>query len=223
MGLGRHDFKPAELADQIAAEREGQAFLVYRDRDGTQAILALSGERMTVGRDPGADLALDWDPGVSRLHSLLEFLAGSWTVVDEGLSRNGTFVNEVRLRGRRRLSDRDMLRFGATQALFRSPGTPLDETPAMATGKTGQVTEAQHRVLVALCRPLFDDPAGHNVPPSNAQIAEQLTLGVESVRTHLKTLFKLFEIPDLPQSQKRAELARRALASGIVAPRDLSD
>ena len=39
----------------------------------------------------------------------------------------------------------------------------------------------------------------------------------------MKTLFKLFEVPDLPQNRKRAELARRVLASGVVRPRDLSD
>ncbi len=222
MGLGRHDFKPAELAEQLAAEREGRPFLVYRNASGEQAILGLSGERFTIGRAPESELTIDWDPGVSRLHSVLERLAGSWTVVDDQFSRNGTFVNESRVRGRRRLRDRDLLRVGETQVLFRSSEAEADETPAMASRSLIGVSEAQQRVLVALCRPLFDQASGTNVPPSNGEIATELTLGVESVRSHLKTLFKLFEIPDLPQSQKRAELARRALASGIVVPRDLS-
>ena len=49
----------------------------------------------------------------------------------------------------------------------------------------------------------------------------KLAVSVEAVRTHMKALFKLFEVPDLPQNRKRAELARRALAAGVILPRDL--
>jgi DNA-binding NarL/FixJ family response regulator len=58
--------------------------------------------------------------------------------------------------------------------------------------------------------------------PTNREIADDLTVSVEAVRAHLKTLFKLFDVHDLPQNRKRAELARRALATGVVVPRDLS-
>ena len=44
-----------------------------------------------------------------------------------------------------------------------------------------------------------------------------------AVKTHLRTLFQRFEIESLPQNEKRAELARRALESGAVAPGDLGD
>jgi hypothetical protein len=44
---------------------------------------------------------------------------------------------------------------------------------------------------------------------------------VEGVRTHLKALFRSFEVPDLPQNRKRSELARRAFVAGIVTERDL--
>jgi DNA-binding CsgD family transcriptional regulator len=60
-------------------------------------------------------------------------------------------------------------------------------------------------------------------PPSNAELAETLGLSTEAVRSHLKTLFKLFEVPDLPQNRKRAELARRAVAAGVVSPRDVTN
>ena len=58
---------------------------------------------MTVGRAPGADVVLDDDPLVSRLHFTLELAGGVWTAVDNGLSRNGTFVNERRVSGRLQL------------------------------------------------------------------------------------------------------------------------
>ena len=76
-------------------------------------------------------------------------------------------------------------------------------------------------MLIELCRPLLATGEAGAVPPSNAEIAAALTVSVEAVRTHLKALFKLFEVPQLPQNRKRAELARRALAAGVVMPRDL--
>ena len=59
------------------------------------------------------------------------------------------------------------------------------------------------------------------MPASNSEVARELVVSVEAIRTHLKTLFRLFDVPDLPQNRKRAELARRVLASGVVGPRDL--
>ena len=219
MTFSAHDRTPAELAELLAAERIGRPFLLFRDGTGAQRILALEGERITVGREAGNDLALDWDPETSRLHALLEHLGGSWTVVDDGLSRNGTLVNGVRIHGRRRLGDRDVVRFGTTQVLYRDPETGAEETaPAAGDATLTAVTAAQRRVLVALCRPLAEVGAA---PPANAEIASELAVSVEAVRTHMKALFKLFEVPDLPQNRKRAELARRALAAGVILPRDL--
>jgi hypothetical protein len=218
-----HDSSPAELAALMEAERRGEPFLLYREPGGAQRLVTLEGERLSVGRERGQGLALSWDPEVSRLHALLERLGGSWTVVDDGLSRNGTHVNGTLVNGRRRLDDRDVIRIGSTHLLFRNPAQGADETPAAARPEAvAGLTAAQHRVLVALCRPLLEARDAPAAPPSNAEVADALTISVEAVRTHLKTLFKLFEIPDLPQNRKRAELARRALASGVVLPRDLS-
>jgi hypothetical protein len=185
-------------------------------------VLPLEGERLSIGRERGQDVVLDWDAEVSRLHALLERLGGSWTVVDDGLSRNGTTVNGGPVRGRRRLRDGDLIRVGSTELMFRDPGEGADETPAAAgPAAAAGVTAAQRRVLVALCRPLLAAAEVPAATPSNAEIATELTISVEAVRTHLKALFKLFEVPDLPQNRKRAELARRALASSVVVPRDL--
>lgn len=223
MAFAPHDYSPAELAEVLAAERDGQPFLLYRDDSGAQRLLPLDGDRISVGREPGNELVLGWDAETSRVHALLERLGESWTVVDDDLSRNGTYVNGARVRGRRRLSDRDVLRFGITQVLYRDPAAGADETIPAAGLASAAVTTAQRRVLVALCRPLLEATDVAGPPPSNPEIAEELTLSAEAVRSHLKTLFKLFEIPDLPQNRKRAELARRALASGVVLPRDLTD
>ncbi len=215
-------FSAPELQEQLAAERDGDPFLVLRGADGRQRLLRLEGDRFTVGRDPSSDLALDWDENVSRLHALLERLAGSWTVADGDLSRNGTFVNEARVRGRRRLHDRDILRFAGTRVIFRAPSAQADETPFVPTesAATRAVSPAQRRVLSALCAPLLDAREPVSATPSNIEIAESIGISVESVRSHMKALFREFDIPALPQYRKRMELARRALNAGAITSRD---
>jgi pSer/pThr/pTyr-binding forkhead associated (FHA) protein len=216
---------PAELAELLAAVRNGQTFLTWRDGERAQQLLVLGRERVTVGREDRSDVPLVWDPEASRLHALLEYVGGSWTVVDDGMSRNGTFVNGVRVRSRQRLNDGDILRFGSTDVLIRDPSSATRETvPASSAGGHGAlaVTAAQRRVLVILCRPLLETADVAGVLPSNPEIANELTVSVEAVRSHMKTLFKLFEVPGLPPNRKRAELARRAIGAGIVTLRDRS-
>src|SRR4051794_33463694 len=108
-----HQHSPSELKKQIEAERRGSPFVVYRDGAGEQVILELAeGSRLTIGRNTDSDLCLDWDPDVSRVHAALERVGVQWTLVDDGVSRNGSFVNGERVHGRRRLADSDRLRFG---------------------------------------------------------------------------------------------------------------
>lgn len=223
MPFTSHDFSFAERTEQLEADELGDPYLLYRDGEAAQQIVPLAGrDRLTVGRLAGSDLALAWDEEVSRAHAQLERVGGEWTVVDDGLSRNGTFANGERVLGRHRLRDRDVLRFGHTEVLFREPLAPGVETaPSAELARLARLSEAQRRVLVALCRPVAA-PGPLAAPASNREIAAELVLSVEAVRTHLKTLFQRFEVPDLPQNRKRAELARRALASGIVGPRDLN-
>ena len=53
--------------------------------------------------------------------------------------------------------------------------------------------------------------ASYAVPASNRQIADELVIGVETVKTHMRALFEAFDLGALPQHQKRAALAQRAL------------
>jgi hypothetical protein len=77
------------------------------------------------------------------------------------------------------------------------------------------LSDAQRRVLISLCVPLDDAPfAG---PRSKPRDRRRPHLSVETVKTHLRALFDLFEIGDLPQNRKRAELVRRAFESGVLA------
>lgn len=195
--------------------------MVLRDGAERQHLLELDVPRLTIGRGPSNDIALTWDDRASRLHAELEFLGGEWVIVDDGLSTNGTWVGEDRVVGRRRLYDGDVIRVGDTLIAFCAPGsqnarTNLAENAASAV----QITPGQRRVLVALCRPVVSDGAG-GVPLSNRQVAEELCVSVDAVKTQIRALIVSFGIEDVPASQKRATLVDRAIRLGIVTARDL--
>jgi DNA-binding CsgD family transcriptional regulator len=214
----------AELKAQIEAERTGQPFLVYRDGDGEQRLVFVAPgmTELWIGRSASAQVQLDWDEEVSALHAQLEVVGEECTLIDEGLSRNGSFVNGERVSGRRRLRDEDMLRLGQTVVQYRSPGLADAKPTAVAAEAltAAGVSPAQRRVLVAVCRP-FKQGATFATPATNQQIAAELHLSVDAVKTHMRALFEKFGVEDLPQNQKRVALVERALQSGLITDRDL--
>jgi len=95
-----------ELKAQIEAERGGRPFLVFRDGGGEQRIVVVEDgtAELWVGRGEAAGLRLEWDEEVSALHAQIEVVGGECTLLDDGLSRNGSFVGEERVHGRARRS-----------------------------------------------------------------------------------------------------------------------
>ena len=220
MSFSAHSLTPEQLGRLFEAERAGAPFVVYKDEGGELRLEALGeAERVTVGRGEHNELVLAWDAEVSRTHAQLERVGGDWTLLDDGLSRNGSFVNGDRVAGRRRLADGDVLRIGRTTLLFRAPGPMARTTVVGEPSATVRLSEAQRRVLLALCRPLA--PGGSGVPASNKEIAEELHLSVDGVKTHIRTLFGKLGIDQLPLYRKRTELAHRAFELGLVTQRDL--
>jgi FHA domain len=213
---------PAELKAQIEVEKAGQPFIVYRDKDAGQAIVAVApGTEIWIGRGDAAGLQLGWDEEVSSLHAQIVVIRDECTLIDDGLSRNGSFVNEERVLGRRRLHDGDVLRFGRTLATFRRPGArPAETVIATAPSTAAVVTPAQRNVLAALCRP-FKDQDNFATPATNREIAAELFISLDAVKSHMRALFEAFGIGDLPQNRKRAALAERALQSGLIQRREL--
>lgn len=221
--LAAHRASPAELQEQIAAAREGLPFLVYRDGADRQRLVPLDGaERLTIGRRSSNDIALDWDDQVSRVHALIERVGEEWTVADDGLSRNGTFVNAVRIRGRRSLHDRDEVRCGSSVIAFCMPGRGQSSTTVVPgeVQALPRLTETQFRVLVALARP-YRDSGRFATPASNKQIAGELQMSVEGVKSTLRVLWQRFAIEQLPQHEKRLRLVERAFQLGAIAEEDL--
>jgi pSer/pThr/pTyr-binding forkhead associated (FHA) protein len=219
-----HASTAVELKQRIEAERRGEPFLLYRDGDGGQQIVSLAGgrDRLTIGRSAQTDLPLAWDPEVSRVHAELERIGPTWTLVDDGLSRNGSYVNDERVTGRRRLTDGDVLGLGDTNLVYRAPvqGESSVTLASDRSARAAAVTEAQRRVLVALCRP-FADAGAFASPATNQQIADELFLSVAAVKTHLRGLFARFGIEGLPQNQKRLRLVELAFQTGAVNEHDV--
>ena len=139
--MDRHVASAADLKAQIEAEREGRPFLVFRDDGGNQRILAIEpgATELWVGRSDSTDVRLEWDEEVSALHAQIEVVRDECTLLDDGLSRNGSFVNEERVHGRRHLRDGDSLRFGRTLVVYRRPGEDAPEATVIA----GETVAAQ--------------------------------------------------------------------------------
>jgi DNA-binding MarR family transcriptional regulator len=221
--LRAHTASPAELRDRIEAERRGHPFLVFRGGEREQRIVELDrhGDRLSVGRGLTNQVSLPWDTEVSRLHAELECIAGEWTVSDDGLSRNGTYVNGQRVSGRYRLRDGDVIRVGQTSIAYKRPAAE-DSQPTQIAGERltlGDLPPTQRQVLIALGRPYKHDEFA--IPATNQDIAGELHLSVDAVKSHLRSLYQRFGIEHLPQNQKRSRLVAEALQSGVLSTRDL--
>jgi hypothetical protein len=219
---GLHRSTPLELKERLQAERRGTPFLVLRDDTGRQLIVELTAVRspITIGRQPASDVALTWDDEVSRAHAAVECIGDVWTLVDDGRSRNGSFVNGERVHGRRPLRDRDVVALGRTVLTFVSPAAGAGGSTAVGDRRLQPpISAAQRRVLVALCRPFAGSRFA--APPSNRELAAELCISVETVKFHLHGLFEAFGLAGVPQHRKRAALARLALERGVIAPREL--
>jgi len=208
----RHGSSATELQARLAAERAAIPFLELRDGDGAQRLMPLPDDGLTIGRTPASGLALTWDAQVSRSHASIEQIDGVWTVLDDGRSTNGTFVNEERVQGRRPLRHLDVLRTGATRLRFHDPANAHDKLTEVASDAVAPpLTAAQRRVLLVLC-------ARPDGPASNEEIAGELHLSVDTVKSHMRALFDAFRLGAAPPYRKRFELVRRAVAAGLVPP-----
>ncbi len=73
-----------------------------------------------------------------------------------------------------------------------------------------QLTETQHQILEALCRPAMSGNR-YATPATNQEIAAEVFLSVDAVKGHLRALYRKFGVEPLPQNQKRARLVELVL------------
>jgi class 3 adenylate cyclase len=134
--LARQLLSPAELNELLAAERAGEPFLAFRDDHKRLHLFVLGreGDACRVGRRAEMDISIPWDEEISGLHAELQCLIGEWIIRDDGLSRNGTFVNRQRIAARRRLRDGDRIRVGRTVLAYSAAQAQRRNT-TMAAGQ----------------------------------------------------------------------------------------
>ena len=114
--------------------------LVVTCPDGSSKTVALEKEHLSVGRAPENDLAFPDDIGLSRHHLRFEKYGDDWLVRDL-LSKNGTFVNGVRIAEPVRLEAGDRITASRMQAVY-DPGGPSQPPPPIYDGAPAGVTFA---------------------------------------------------------------------------------
>jgi FHA domain-containing protein len=180
-------------------------------------LIALSGQRVTLGKAPTNAVSLEHDTTVSRLHAVLENFGQAWSVRDLG-SRNGTYVNGEKIVAERILRSGDELRLGSSRLMFwmtREAGEPTDQETE--TGKSilrpPRMTPRELEVLMVLCRPFVsDDPFPE--PASVRQMARELFVTEAAVKQHLQHLYDKYGIQS--EGDRRVRLANAAIRLGAV-------
>lgn len=186
---------------------------------GGRTVVALTADRVTVGKDGSNDIALDGDVTVSRLHAVLEAFPAGWCVTDLG-SSNGTFVNGERIFTTQALRHGDEVRVGHTRLLFRRTADVGRTSTATDEGPPA-VTPREHDVLAVLCRPLLDRDL-FTEPATVKEIATELVVSEAAVKQHLANLYGKFEIGE-DVTHRRSRLANEAIRRAAITLNELRD
>ncbi len=183
-----------------------------------RVLIPLGSDRVTLGKARSNDVALSWDPKISRLHAVLERLSDRWCIRDLS-SSNGTFVNGERIWGERPLRDGDEIRIGGTQLLYRAEASTQDVTVTETDHGAPTLTPRERDVLVALCRPLLSGDV-FTEPASIREVADTLVVSVAAVKKHLANLYDKFGVYG-EEGNRRVRLANQAVRRGAVTVSDL--
>jgi len=172
------------------------------------------GPSFVVGREADCDLVVD-DDMVSRHHARLVYSDDGLTVEDLD-SRNGVFVNQVRIGAPTLLAHGDVLALGLksyevvdlqvvprnkTPTLPMPFGSPDADGPEPVTlaPRIGVLTEREREVFELIV-------LGH----TQREIAERLHLSVKTVESHRA------HIAEKLRCRTRAELVQYAITAGIL-------
>ena len=146
-------------------------------------------------------------------------IAGEWTVIDDGLVKERDLPERHPPRGRATASpDGDQINVGGHGCSIGNPssttGVDHGDRRAPRAGSGPDAAQGADRPVRAAQRSLSATPA------TNREIAAEVCLSVDGVKSQLRVLCDRFGLNDLPQNEKRGRLAQAVLATGLVTRRD---
>jgi len=145
--------------------------LLIQCPDGQMRTVPLT-ERVAVGRSSAAELCFPEDAGLSRQHFAFEPEGEGWTVQDLG-SKNGTFVNQIPLKGKLLLQPGDRIAAGHLAIVYSPESVQPAQGLVMFDGGDLSISPASSTVVTslegALANPALAFPgAGSKAPASGA-------------------------------------------------------
>jgi phosphoserine phosphatase RsbU/P len=128
--------------------------LLIHTPDGKTRTLLLDRDRYTLGRSSANELCYSEDAGLSRQHMVLEKTGGIWTVRDLN-SKNGTFLNSVRIDTAQPLGPNDRIAAGHLTMEFAEKVSPAANTVIFVD--SGAAAGASTTVVTSLEGVLSDE------------------------------------------------------------------
>lgn len=171
----------------------------------------MHGDHIAVGKSPANDIVLS-DSTVSRVHAVMQRVGGGWAVADL-TSRNGTFVNGVRIQGTIVLRPGDEIRLGAVRATYKGTSVDRDVSETAATVSPPRLTRREEQALLALCRPVLTGSM-LSEPARIDSMAAEMFVSESAVKKHLQRLYDKFDLHG--DDRRRGRLAAEAIARGAV-------
>ncbi|MGY4773349.1 FHA domain-containing protein [Kribbella sp. CWNU-51] len=143
---------------------------------GTQRwTLPAESDTITIGRASNADIRLQADDQISRIHARLGRTGTTWTLYDE--SRNGTGLNGRRLAAPTPLTEGDRIHIGRSVLTFhetpvQAPAEPAPSPAASAPGPAASAPAAMPPTAAAPPPAHFGTPSPATPPPPAAPVPE---------------------------------------------------
>jgi predicted component of type VI protein secretion system len=171
------------------------------------------GERIAVGRDPGADVCIE-DEAVSWHHLEIESRSGVLMATDLD-SRNGTALNGEPLERPRRLRDGDVLSV-AEYRLEVSDPVPGRAGATVAASEPSVPLNAEERATAAaLVAPYRSEGAFAGRPATRAELAEALQVSERTAQRRLDALAAKLDVPGDAGRERPRLIAARVIELGL--------
>jgi DNA-binding CsgD family transcriptional regulator len=195
----------SETVQSLRSSRDGSQVDALRiDTAGRVRTVALAGDRLSVGRGGDNDLIFGAEKTVSREHAVLERRGETWQIRDLR-SRNGTFVNGIRVTAPTPVQAGDVLTVGAV-SMTLAVGLTSEQLAAETLDVSDLDEEGNPRLSERETAVVRLVGAGL----TNAQIAKQLNISVHTVTSHLD------RIRDKTGARRKADLTRLAMQLGLT-------